>query len=155
MKLSLGSDHAAFELRTWLAARLIEDGHEVEALGAEGPEPYDYPDASDLVAESVLAGRSQFGILLCGTGIGVSIRANRHMGIRAALCCGPDTARLAREHNDANVLCLGARTNAPEFALEIVRTFLKGTPSQEPRHRARVSKLDRPLAERADRDVSA
>lgn len=145
MKLSLGSDHAAFELREFLAERLIADGHEVEALGATGPEPYDYPDASDLVAESVLAGRSQLGVLLCGTGIGVSIRANRHLGIRAALCCTPEAASLAREHNDANVVCVGARTNTPEFALEIVRTFLMGAPSQEPRHRARVSKLDRPL----------
>ncbi len=148
MRIVLGSDHAGYEFRTMLRQYLQEDGLETQEVGASGPEAYDYPDASDEVVKVVLGGHADLGVLVCGTGIGVSIRANRYHGIRAALCCSPEMAALAREHNDANVVCLGARTTEPATAVQIVRTFVHGTSSSEPRHRRRIEKLDAPLLEK-------
>ncbi len=143
MRLVLGSDHAGFAMRRDLAAWLRENGHVCEEVGAASAERYDYPDAAD----ELVARLADFdlGVLLCGTGIGISIRANRHPHVRAALCTTELMASLAREHNHANVLCLGARIAGPDQALAIVRAFLAGAESGEPRHEARVAKLDAPV----------
>lgn len=142
MRLLLGSDHAGYELRRHLADRARSWGHETSEVGAASPEPYDYPDASDLVAAKVLAGECDLAVLVCGTGIGVSIRANRYPGIRAAVCCSEEAAELARLHNHANICCLGARLTDPGDAVEILRTFLKSREDHDERHERRVRKLD-------------
>lgn len=142
MNLVFGSDHAGFELRTELAQEAKAYGHTVVEVGATSTEPYDYPDASDLVAQAILRGHSEMGVLICGTGIGVSIRANRYDGIRAAVCCSVETASLARLHNHANVLCIGARTTSVELAKEILKTFLETGEDGQERHVRRVEKLD-------------
>lgn len=143
MKIVLGSDHAGFDLRGVLAEYLSVD-HEVVQVGALDHSSYDYPNASDAVASVLLDGSAELGVLICGTGIGVSIRANRHPHIRAALCCGKEEAVLARQHNHANVLCLGARMLSSEQALEILKTFLSTDEDKDPRHERRVEQLDRP-----------
>ena len=124
MKIALGSDHGGFALKREIADWLEQAGHEVLDMGADGPESVDYPDYADRVCRSVLAGESERGILICGTGIGMSMVANRHRGIRAALCHDAFTARMSREHNDANVLCLGGRVLGPALALDIVAVWL-------------------------------
>lgn len=146
MKLAFGADHAGYELREELAKWAADHGHEVEQHGASGPEPYDYPDASDLVAHRLLEGSVQFGILVCGSGIGVDIRANRYSHVRAANCVTEEMAALSREHNHANVLCLGARLMDSERAKRILRTFLETVESSEPRHVRRVEKMDRDVS---------
>ncbi|MFM2151076.1 MAG: ribose 5-phosphate isomerase [Pseudomonadota bacterium] len=138
--VALGSDHAGPALRATLRAALEEAGHPVLDLGTHGPESVDYPDYADAVAAAVLQGRARFGVLVCGTGIGISIAANRHAGIRCALVHDVTGARLCREHNDANVLALGARVTGPEVALDALRAFL-ATPFAGGRHERRVTKL--------------
>lgn len=140
--IAVGSDHAGFEFRKVIEAFLKDRGLEVVSLGAMSTDPYDYPDASDEVVAKVLGGEAEFGILICGSGIGVSIRANRHPGIRAALCTSVEMVTLARAHNYANVLCLGARITPPELGLEIVAAFLEGHEDHAVRHENRVAKLD-------------
>jgi len=142
MKLVLGSDHAALDLRRFLAERLESEGHTVLQVGALSEASYDYPDAADAAVKVLNFGEADLGILICGTGIGISIRANRHPGIRAALCTTEFMATMAREHNHANILCLGARVLGTEQAASIVRAFLTGIPSDGPRHLARIEKLD-------------
>jgi ribose 5-phosphate isomerase B len=142
MKLVMGSDHAGFCLRRDLARWARAQGHEVEECGAEDDTPYDYPDVADEVARRILQGEAEMGILMCGTGIGVCIRANRHSGIRAALACSPGEAILARQHNHANVLCLGGRTISHDRAQEVVSAFLSASPDDQERHVRRVAKLD-------------
>jgi ribose 5-phosphate isomerase B len=138
--VALGSDHAGVALKATLREALEAAGHPVLDMGTNGPESVDYPDFADAVAASVLEGRGRFGILVCGTGIGISIAANRHPGIRCALAHDVTGARLAREHNDANVLALGARVIGPEVALDAARTFL-ATEFAGGRHERRVRKL--------------
>lgn len=142
MRIAFGSDHAGFDLRHALAAGFAADGHDVSELGATSDAAYDYPDAADLVCEAVLSGSADLGVLVCGTGIGVSIRANRHSGIRAANCCNPEMATLARQHNHANILCLGARLLNLGQAAEITRVFLQTEEDASERHARRVRKLD-------------
>lgn len=142
MIVALGSDHAGFALAKEIAAHLLEAGHEVEQFGATDETPYDYPDVAADVCPLVQQRRAKFGILCCGAGIGMSISANRYPEIRAALCCSTTMAALAREHNHANILCLGGRLTRVEDALEIVDTFLNTEPSQEERHLRRIEKLD-------------
>jgi ribose 5-phosphate isomerase B len=103
---------------------------------------YDYPDAADEVARALLSGQVDQAVLICGTGIGVSIRANRYSGIRAAVCCSVETAQLARAHNHANVLCLGARTTSLDLATSIMRAFWEYPEDHDERHERRVRKLD-------------
>lgn len=143
MRLALGSDHAGIELKVQIKDYLISQGHEVESLGAESTEPYDYPLASDAVACSILEGRTELGILVCGSGIGVSIRANRHKGIRAALCLDQEMARLARAHNHANVLCLPGRGVESNESIQIIESFLNGPEDHAERHDRRVAMFDR------------
>jgi ribose 5-phosphate isomerase B len=142
LTLVFASDHAGFEFRQALARYAESLGHNVLEVGAASSEPYDYPDAADDGVRAIQSGIAEFGVFICGTGIGISIRGNRHDGIRAALCCTPEMAHLAREHNDANVLCLGARTTEIGVARVILNEFLSGSASTEPRHVRRVDKLD-------------
>lgn len=125
MKLAIGCDHGGIILKQLLIDRLQELHHKVDDMGCREGESVDYPSFARLVCESVLDGQSDRGILICGTGIGMSMAANRHRGIRAALCHEQFTARMSREHNDANVLCLGARVIGPSLAVAIVETWMK------------------------------
>jgi ribose 5-phosphate isomerase B len=142
IRLAIASDHGGFELKqrllAWLAGR---DGLAVTDLGTHGEAAVDYPDLAHALAEAVARGDFDRGILVCGTGIGMSMAANRHRGIRAALCTDPYMARMSREHNDANVLCLGGRVVGRSLAEEVVRAFLDGDFAEE-RHALRLAKLD-------------
>jgi ribose 5-phosphate isomerase B len=140
VKIAVGSDHAGFDLKQRLARNLERQGHQVLDLGTHGTESVDYPDFAGAVAGAVRDGRAERGLLVCGTGIGMSIRANRDAGVRAAKCNDPFEARMARAHNDANVLCLGARVVDASVAEELVTLFL-ATPFEGGRHSLRVAKL--------------
>jgi len=137
----IGSDHAGFDLKERVKEWLEERGFAVEDVGSQSPEQVDYPQYAHLVADAIGSGRRARGIVICGTGIGVSIAANRHAGVRAAVVCGEQTARFAREHNDANVLALGGRTLDPVLAERILDVFLK-TPFAGGRHARRVAKIE-------------
>ena len=143
MRIAIASDHAAVALKAELIAWLGGEGHEVADLGPEGIESVDYPDYGYKLAEEIAAGRADWGIALCGSGIGISIAANRHPACRAALVSEPLSARLAREHNDANVIAMGARLIGIEMAKACVDTFL-ATPFGGGRHGRRVEKLSHP-----------
>jgi ribose 5-phosphate isomerase B len=143
MRIAIASDHAAVALKAELAAWLNELGHEVNDLGPAGIESVDYPDYGYKLAEEIAAGRADYGVALCGSGIGISIAANRHPACRAARVCEPLSARLAREHNDANVIAMGARLVGIEMAKACVETFL-ATPFTGGRHAPRVEKLSHP-----------
>ena len=138
--VALGSDHAGVGLKATLRDALEAAGHPVLDMGTNGPESVDYPDFANAVAAAVKDGRARFGVLVCGTGIGISIAANRHAGIRCALAHDVTGARLSREHNDANVLALGARVTGPEVALDALKAFL-ATDFAGGRHERRVRKL--------------
>ncbi|MFO7761217.1 MAG: ribose 5-phosphate isomerase B [Thermodesulfobacteriota bacterium] len=124
MKVALGSDHGGFELKKLVFEDLLALGHEVNDQGTDSLDSVDYPMFARNVCELVAGGECDRGILICGTGIGMSMSANRNKKIRAALCHELYTARLSRQHNDANILCLGARVIGPGLAIEIVRTWL-------------------------------
>ncbi len=141
MRIAIGSDHAGFNLKQEVLNFLQELGHQVYDAGTYSTESADYPDFAGSVGQMVAKGEADFGILICGTGVGMSIAANKVKGIRAAACYDPFTARMAREHNDANVLCLGAWVIGKGIALEIVRTFLNTEFSGAERHRRRISKI--------------
>jgi len=140
VKIAVGADHAGFELKQRLAGSLARNGHEVLDLGTHGTQSVDYPDFAGAVARAVSEGRAERGLLICGTGIGMSIRANREPSVRAAKCNDPFEARMARAHNDANLLCLGARVIDASVAEELLDIFL-ATPFEGGRHAARVAKL--------------
>ncbi|MBI2578436.1 MAG: ribose 5-phosphate isomerase B [Candidatus Aenigmarchaeota archaeon] len=140
MKIAIGSDHAGFALKEALKKHLVKEGHSVEDFGCGSEEPVDYPDVSKKVSQAVAEGKYDFGILLCGTGIGTSITANKVVGIRAALCYDKYTAEMSRAHNDANILTVGGRTTSFSRAAEIVDTFLK-TKFEGGRHERRVKKI--------------
>ena len=141
MKIALAADHAGFELKQSLAAYLREKGHEPLDLGPFSDQLIDYPDKANELVKALASGQAESGILVCGSGIGMSIAANRQPGIRAALAPSPEHALLARAHNNANVLCLGARLTPLELALRITDAFL-ATPFEGGRHQGRVEKLD-------------
>ena len=138
--MALASDHAGFALKETLRAAIEARGLDCLDLGAHGLERVDYPDFANAMADALADGRAVRGVLVCGTGIGISIAANRFRHVRAALCHDVTTARLAREHNDANVLALGARTIGEGVALDCLDAFLD-TPFSGGRHAARVEKL--------------
>ena len=140
MKIALGSDHAGFELKEDLRAFLTERRVEVLDLGAFGEAPVDYPDVAVKVAETVSRGEAERGVLICGTGIGMSIVANRFAGVRAALCHDDYTARVSREHNNANILALGGRMIGKALAREILKVWLE-TEFQGGRHERRLNKI--------------
>jgi ribose 5-phosphate isomerase B len=140
MKIAIASDHAAFELKAQLAEWLREEGHEVADLGTDGAASVDYPDFGAALAEHLAAGQSERGIALCGSGIGISIAVNRNPQVRCALVSEPLSARLCREHNDANAIAMGARLVGLDMARACVTTFLE-TPFAGGRHQRRVDKL--------------
>lgn len=141
MKIALASDHAGHPLKTLLAEELAELGHAVADLGAhDATTSVDYPDFGRACAEEVAAGRADHGVLVCGSGIGISIAANRIPGARCALVHDHLTARLARQHNDANIIAFGARLIGADTARDALRVFL-ATPFEGGRHCARVTKL--------------
>ncbi len=139
-KVIAGSDHAGLALRAAALAAAKGAGFEVEDVGPFSAESVDYPDYARRVAEAVARGQARFGILVCGTGIGMSISANKVNGVRAALCTSEYEARMARAHNDANVLCVGERVVGPGLGEAIVRAFLE-TPFEGGRHARRVQKM--------------
>jgi ribose 5-phosphate isomerase B len=141
MRIAIGADHGGFELKKRILEYLNEAGHSVVDLGTDSAEPVDYPDYAKAVAEAILHGKAELGILVCGSGIGASIAANKFPGIRAALCHDTYSARQSREDDDANILCLGARVIGPALALEVIRTFLASRFSEAERHRRRLAKI--------------
>ena len=144
MRIAIASDHAALELKTALCEWLIAAGHEVADLGPYDTTSVDYPDYGYLLAGVVAEGTAERGIALCGSGIGISIAVNRHPGARCALVSEPLSARLSRDHNDANVLAMGARLTGIEMAKACVEAFLE-TPFGGDRHVRRVQKLSNPV----------
>ncbi len=140
MKIAIGGDHAGFEYKKRLIDFLTKIGHEVKNFGPGTSDSVDYPDHVHPLAESIEAGESTFGILICGSANGVAMTANKHKNIRAAICWNNDLAALARQHNDANVICIAARFLAYEYAESIVDTFLKSD-FEGGRHQNRVDKI--------------
>jgi len=138
--VAIAADHGGFDLKSVLVPELRALGNEVLDLGTMSGDAVDYPDFAEAVARAIREGRAARGVLVCGTGIGMSIAANRHREIRAALCHDALTARLARQHNDANVLVLGGRLLGPELAKDCLRVFLT-TSFDGGRHARRVAKL--------------
>ncbi|MEK0081930.1 ribose 5-phosphate isomerase B [Benzoatithermus flavus] len=136
----LAADHAGYELKNTLKVVIEERGLKVLDLGAHNGDSIDYPDMAAALAKALADGRAYRGVLVCGTGIGISIAANRHLHIRAALCHDVTTARLARQHNDANVLAMGSRVLGPSVARDCLEAFLD-TPFEGGRHQRRVDKL--------------
>ncbi|RPI03439.1 MAG: ribose 5-phosphate isomerase B [Ignavibacteriae bacterium] len=139
--IALGSDHAGYEYKELLKKHLDALGKPYQDFGTASPDSVDYPDVGHTVSKSVASGKCLRGILICGTGIGMSIVANKHSGIRAAVCESTASAKLSREHNDANILCLGARITPWETAKEIVDTFLTTPFSGGERHMNRIQKI--------------
>jgi ribose 5-phosphate isomerase B len=143
MKIAIASDHAALALKAELAAWLASLGHAVTDLGPDSEASVDYPDYGYKLAEHVAAGNAQFGVALCGSGIGISIAVNRNPAVRCALVSEPLSARLSREHNDANVIAMGARLTGSDMAKACLEAFL-ATPFAGDRHIRRVDKLSNP-----------
>jgi len=140
MRIALGCDHRGLKLKKVIMNFLTESGHDYQDLGCYGSDPVDYPDIAKQVAEVVVSGGFDHGILICGSGIGMSIAANKVRGIRAALCCDTLYAERARLHNDANILCLGGDTIKQALALDIVRIYLSTT-FEGGRHLRRLEKI--------------
>jgi RpiB/LacA/LacB family sugar-phosphate isomerase len=140
--IAIGSDHAGYSLKERLKTWLAADGHRVLDHGTHSTESVDYPDYAAAVAESVGSGEAERGVLVCGSGVGMAMAANKVAGVRAVAAQDADVVRLSRQHNDANVLTLGARLTAPVRALELVQTWL-ATPFEGGRHERRVDKLAR------------
>jgi len=140
MKVAVGSDHGGLDLKKVIGGVLADEGIQVIDVGTDSPDPVDYPDYARKVAALVRDGSADLGILVCGTGIGMSIAANKISGIRAALAWDIFTARMARRHNNANILTLGGRTTGPGLAVEIVKTFVR-EPFEAGRHEKRVNKI--------------
>lgn len=141
MKISIGADHGGFELKTKLAEFIKSLGHNLFDNGTYSSDSVDYPDYAKLVAKDILEKRADFGVLICGSGIGISIAANRFKGIRAALVTRKEYAALARQHNNANIIAFGGRFTTFEEAKEYLNIFLS-TPFEGGRHEKRVCKID-------------
>jgi ribose 5-phosphate isomerase B len=146
-RIAIASDHAAFDMKAALAAWLRQEGHAVTDLGPADVSSVDYPDYGYKLAEAVASGSADLGVALCGSGIGISIAVNRHPGARCALVNEALSARLAREHNDANVIAMGARLIGTEVAKDCLAAFI-ATPFAGGRHGLRVAKLSAPRFER-------
>ena len=141
MRIALSADHAGYLLKNELAARLTQQGHDVLDLGTHSAAPVDYPDSAQAVASALHGGQAERGIVVCGSGAGASIAANKFPGIRAAVCHDTYTAHQAVEHDDMNVLCLGARVVGGALALELATAFIGARFSGEERHRRRLDKI--------------
>lgn len=142
MRIAIGADHAGVDLKRDLAGLLAQQGHEITDLGTHSTAAVDYPDIAEAVATAIRNGQADRGLLVCGSGAGVSVAANKFPGIRASVCHDCHTARQAVEHDDVNVLCLGARVVGPALARELVVAFLGASFSAEERHMRRLSKID-------------
>lgn len=151
--IAIAADHAGFRLKSLLKDEIEAAGYRVLDLGTDSPESVDYPDYGRAVAAAIESGRASRGVVVCGTGMGIAIAANRSSRVRAAVCHDVTTARLARQHNDANVIALGARIVGEEVARECVRTFLQ-TNFAGGRHERRVAKLAEASQSRKTADVS-
>jgi ribose 5-phosphate isomerase B len=138
--IAIGSDHAGYLLKADIIKFLKDKGYEVKDFGTNGPESVDYPDYGRAVAEAVAGGECEKGILICGTGIGISIAANKVPGVRAALCTDSFMAKMCRQHNDANIIAIGERVTGPGLALDIIETWLD-TEFLGGRHQNRVNKI--------------
>ena len=141
MRIALSADHAGYLLKNELAGKLAQQGHEVIDLGTHSAAPVDYPDSAEAVAAALRERQADRGIIVCGSGAGVSIAANKFPGIRAAVCHDTYTAHQAVEHDDMNVLCLGARVIGPALAWDLVSAFLGAAFSREDRHQRRLNKI--------------
>ncbi len=142
MRIAIGADHAGYALKEVLIAHLREQGVEVVDFGTHGTDSVDYPDYAQAVAEAVARGEADYGVLICGTGIGMAITANKVPGIRAAAVSDVYSAKMSRAHNDANILCLGGRVVGPGLAIEILEAWLH-TPFEGGRHVRRLEKIRR------------
>lgn len=140
MKIAIGSDHAGFDYKEKIKEFLTTQGHEVQDFGTLSTDSVDYPDFAHPTSAAVEKGEVKFGILICGSGQGVNMTANKHQGVRSALCWNTDLARLSRMHNNANVIALPARFVAAEYAIEMVDVFLN-TEFEGGRHQNRVNKI--------------
>jgi RpiB/LacA/LacB family sugar-phosphate isomerase len=141
MRLVLGSDHAGYELKQILAGFLRADAHEIVDVGTHSTAAVDYPDYAEAVAAAVLDGRAERGVLICGSGVGASVAANKVPGIRAAVCHDSYSAHQGVEHDDMNVLVLGSRVIGQELAKDLVRNFIRGQFTHEERHVRRLGKV--------------
>jgi RpiB/LacA/LacB family sugar-phosphate isomerase len=141
MRLAVGADHAGFDLKQILTAYLRHLGHVVVDVGTESDDPVDYPDYAEALSRVILEGRAERGVLVCGSGVGASVSANKIPGIRAGLCHNTYSARQGVEHDDMNVLVLGARVIGIELARELVDNFLAAKFKGEERHRRRIEKI--------------
>jgi len=141
VRIAIGADHAGFHLKEMLAASLRDRGEQVIDVGTRSTAPVDYPDYAEAVGVSLREGRADRAILICGSGVGASVAANKMLGIRAGLCHDTYSVHQGLEHDDMNVLVLGARVIGPELARELVHTFLQATFSGEERHRRRLAKV--------------
>lgn len=141
MKIAVGTDHAGYPFKEIVVNVIREQGHEAIDLGTHSQDPVDYPDYAEKVGRSIQAGEAERGILLCGSGVGAAIAANKMKGIRAGVCHDTYSAHQSVEHDDANVLALGARVIGPEVAMEVVSAFLRAAFTGEDRHVRRVGKI--------------
>lgn len=141
MRVGVGADHAGFPLKALLIAELRRAGHDALDLGTRSEEPVDYPDIAQAVGETLMRGESERGLLICGSGVGASVAANKIPGVRAAVCHDCFSARQGVEDDDMNVLCLGARVVGPQLASEIVRAWLRASFSCAERHERRLAKV--------------
>lgn len=142
MRIAVGTDHGGFPLNERVIEELRTAGHEITDFGThDNSQPDDYPDYALKVGQAVQGGTAEIGILICGSGVGAAVAANKLKGVRAALCGDTYSARQSREHDDCNVLCLGARVTGVELALEIVRAFVAARFTGEERHRRRLRKI--------------
>jgi ribose 5-phosphate isomerase B len=143
MRIAVGADHAGYPLNERVIDELRDAGHEITDFGThDGSVPDDYPDYARQVGEAVQTDAAELGILICGSGVGAAVAANKLRGIRAALCGDTYSAHQSREHDDCNVLCVGARVTGVELALDIVRSFVAAEFTGEPRHRRRLEKIE-------------
>ncbi|MFC2145177.1 ribose 5-phosphate isomerase B [Actinomycetota bacterium] len=141
MKIVIGSDHAGFEHKKKISELIASLGHDIIDVGTYDEDSVDYPDYGEKGAREICCGQAELGVLVCGTGIGISMAANKVKGIRAAVCWNEETASLTRQHNDANILCIGARFIPVEDALNITKVFLDTPASKDKRHQRRIGKI--------------
>jgi ribose 5-phosphate isomerase B len=154
MRIAIGADHGGFPLNEQVIAELRVLGNDVQDFGThDGSRPDDYPDYALKVGQSIQSGAAEIGILICGSGVGASVAANKLRGVRAALCADTYSAHQSREHDDCNLLCLGARVVGVELALEIVRAFVAARFTGEERHRRRLAKIA--LMEKLDSEAES
>ena len=142
MKIAIGNDHAAVDMKLEIISFLESLGHEVTNFGTDTPDSCDYPIYAHKVSKAVLNGDADRGILICGTGVGISLAANKHKGIRCALCSDPVSAKLTREHNNSNIIAFGSRIIGPELAKAIVEAYLDADYTADERHIRRLKMLE-------------